>query len=50
MSVSIQAANEAIKQLVGAHILVERKGHKRNRIFAAVDVLRIFSGASAAQL
>lgn len=46
MSVSQQAANEAIKLLVETKVLRERKGYKRNRVFAAVEVLQIFSGAT----
>jgi Fic family protein len=46
LGVSVQAANEAAKLLVEAKILKERKGHRRNRVFAAVEVLRIFGGAT----
>lgn len=41
--VSAPSANAAMKQLAEAKILEERTGYKRNRIFAATEVLEIFN-------
>ncbi len=41
LSVSWVQASAAITQLVEARILVERTGHRRNRLFAATEVLAL---------
>ena len=43
LKLSFKSANEGIAQLVGAGVLTELTGHRRNRLFAARDVLRIFN-------
>ena len=45
LGISSQAAATAIKQLVAAKILEERTGFKRNRVFAATGVLKIYNRA-----
>jgi Fic family protein len=41
--VSIPAATTAMEQLVEAHILKERTGYARNRVFAAAEALQIIN-------
>jgi len=43
LAVTYAAANNGISQLVEAGILSEHTGHRRNRIFIARDVLRIYN-------
>lgn len=43
LDVTFEAASTAVDQLVGAGILEERTGHRRNRHFAAVEALRIIN-------
>ncbi len=43
LGITYAPANTAISQLVDAGILTERTGHRRNRVFVASDVLRIFN-------
>jgi Fic family protein len=43
LGLTYAAANNGISQLVEAGILTEHTGHRRNRIFVARDVLRIFN-------
>ncbi|MBL4615667.1 MAG: Fic family protein [Magnetovibrio sp.] len=41
LAVSAPAASRAVKQLESADVLRERTGHKRNRVFAAEEVIEI---------
>lgn len=43
LAISVQAGHAAIKQLVKVDILTERTGFKRNRVFVAREVLRIYN-------
>jgi len=43
LATTFQTANQAVAQLVEAGILRERTGQRRNRIFAAEEVLRVFN-------
>ncbi len=43
LNITYAAANTGISQLAGAGILKEHTGHRRNRLFVARDVLRIFN-------
>ena len=43
LNITYAAANAGISQLAGAGILKEHTGHRRNRLFVARDVLRIFN-------
>jgi len=43
LNITYAAANTGISQLAGAGILKEHTGHRRNRLFAAREVLRIFN-------
>ncbi|TWT11553.1 Fic family protein [Reyranella sp. CPCC 100927] len=43
LGITITAATAGIEQLVGARILEERTGHRRNRIFAAPEALSIIN-------
>lgn len=43
LAVSIPAASTAIEQLIEAGILRERTGYRRNRVFAATEVLAIIN-------
>jgi Fic family protein len=43
LKVSAPSMNAALKQLIDAKILTERTGFKRNRIFAAQEVLEIYN-------
>jgi Fic family protein len=43
LGVTYAAANKGIAQLVDTGVLTERTGNRRNRIFAARDVLRIYN-------
>lgn len=43
LGVSAPAANAAIAQLVEAGVLVERTGYRRNRVFAAQEVLQVLN-------
>jgi DNA-binding transcriptional regulator GbsR (MarR family) len=43
LAVSKQAASTAVKQLVSCKILTEKTGFKRNQVFAAEDVLKIYN-------
>jgi len=43
LSVSFQAANDAVVRLVQVGILTERTGYQKNRIFVAPDVLHILN-------
>jgi Fic family protein len=43
MGVSFQAASTAIQQLAEIGVLVGRTGHKRNRLFAAAEVIAILN-------
>jgi Fic family protein len=43
LKVSAPSMNSALKQLVDAKIIMERTGFKRNRIFAAPEVLEIYN-------
>ena len=41
LDISFNAANNGIGQLIERRVLTERTGRKRNRVFAATDILRI---------
>ena len=43
LNCSSQAAAVAAKLLVAAHIVIERTGNKRNRLFAAEEVIILLS-------
>ena len=43
LEISEPSAGEAIVQLASAKVVKERTGHKRNRVFYAPDVLKIFN-------
>jgi Fic family protein len=43
LKVSIEAANNAARQLVNAGVLKEKTGHKKNRVFVATEVLEVFN-------
>lgn len=43
LNCSSQAAAVAVKHLVDAHIIIERTGNKRNRLFAAEEVIILLS-------
>jgi Fic family protein len=43
LGISFQAASTAVRQLTGSGILVERTGHKRNRLFAAAEAIEILN-------
>jgi len=43
LSVSWAQASKAIEQLVAAHILRERTGYRRNRLFAAIEALALIN-------
>jgi len=43
LNVSVPAATQAIEQLMETGILTERAGHKRNRVFSALEVLLIIN-------
>lgn len=43
LGVSFQAASTAVAQLVDIGVLVERTGHKRNRLFAAEEAIKILN-------
>ena len=43
LGVSFNAANRGIGQLIERGVLIERTGHKRHRVFAAPEVLRIIN-------
>jgi len=45
--VTFRAANLAVGRLVEAHILVEKTGHRRNRVFYAPQVIEALSRPSA---
>jgi hypothetical protein len=48
LKVTEPAAGQAVSQLTELGILTERTGWRRNRVFAAWDVLRIFNRSSDA--
>ena len=41
--VHFEAANRAIEQLVEVGILTAREGRRRNRVFAATEVLAVYN-------
>ncbi len=43
LHISSVAANDAVSQLVESGILLERTGYRRNRLYAATEVLRIMN-------
>jgi DNA-binding MarR family transcriptional regulator len=43
LGVSKQAAGTAVKQLVANGILKEKTGFRRNQVFAAEEVLRVYN-------
>jgi hypothetical protein len=49
LGVTITAATAGIEQLVGARILQEKTGHRRNRMFATPEALSIINRPFGAQ-
>ena len=43
LGVSFQAASNALKALAGKHVIRERTGHGRNRVFAAEEVIAVLA-------
>jgi Fic family protein len=43
LDITVQAASQAVEQLVERKILVERTGYARNRVFTAPDALSIIN-------